>query len=256
MNETASQEPETAEKPRTPKRWFRLIATIIVVAFAAGLLGSILSNTITYFHYAGRKTPAERAAVSLREAARLYEERSAEAALRRCNEVLSYISQQGNAQLYQNAKQLRGRCYAWLAKSSDKQANLTKAAADFEDALTACPPDRFPAAYAALEALLGTTDRDLGVLSHPEEHLPKALLALQSALTIYTLADYPAEYADTENVLGTVYASLARVSQKEENLKKAVQAYEAALQVLTADAYPEFHKTVQVNLEAAKQALR
>jgi tetratricopeptide (TPR) repeat protein len=256
MNETASQEPGTSGDSRTPRRRFRLIATIIVGAFAVALLGAILSSAVTYFYYTGRKTPAERAAVTLREAARLYEERNADVALERCTEVLSYISREKNLQLYQTAKQLRGRCYTWLAKRSDKQANLTKAVADFEEALDACPTDRFPAAHAAVGALLGTAYRDLGITSQPETYLPKAISALESALTVYTLADYPAEYASTENVLGTTYANLARVSQKEENLKKAVQAYEAALQVLTADAYPELHKTVQANLDAAKQALR
>jgi len=256
MNDTASQEPETAKKPRTPRRRFRLIATIIVAGVAAALLGAILANAITYFYYTGRKTLAERAAVSLREATRLYEETNAEAALERCNEVLSYVSREKDPQLYQTAKQLRGRCYAWLANLSDKQANLTKAIADFDEALAAAPPDRFPTTYAALQVFLGTTCRDLGITSQPETYLPKAISALESALTVYTLADYPDQYANTENVLGTTYANLARLSQKEENLKKAVQAYEAALQVLTADAYPEFHKTVKGNLDAAQQDLR
>jgi len=256
MNDTASQEQGTSGKLRTPRRWFRLIGTIIVGAVAAALLGAILASTIAYFYYTGRKTPAERAAVSLREAARLYEDRNAAAALARCSEVLGYISREKDLHLYQTAKQLRGRCYAWLAKSADKQANLTKAVADFDDALEVTPADRFPAAYAALQLLLGTNCRDLGITSQPETYLPKAIAALESALTLYTPTDYPDQYADAENVLGTTYANLARVSQKEENLKKAVQAYEAALQVLTVDAYPELHQTVQGNLEAAKQGLR
>jgi len=138
-----------------------------------------------------------------------------------------------------------GNAYAQLP-TADRGANLGRAIAYYEEALTVYTPEAAPFQYAATQNNLGNAYADLPT-GERGANLAQAIACYEQALTVYTAEAAPLDYAGTQNNLGAAYAALP-TGDRGVNLGRAIECYEQTLTVYTAEAAPFQYAATQNNL--------
>ena len=131
----------------------------------------------------------------------------------------------------------------------DRQTNLERAIACYNEALQMYTRQTFPMEWATIQHNLGSAYSDLpqGVR---QANLEKALVCYKAALEVCTKETYPDKWAGTMQNLGSAYMRLPQGDQ-QANLEKAIACYEAALEVYTKEAFPSDWARIQNNLGSA-----
>ena len=120
-----------------------------------------------------------------------------------------------------------GNAYAQLP-TADRGANLGRAIACYQQALTVYTLEAAPLDYAMTQNNLGNAYRNLPT-GDRAANLREAIECYQKALTVYTPEAAPRNYAMVLNNMGLVYLHLP-TGGRVTNLKEALQYAEAALQ--------------------------
>ena len=131
----------------------------------------------------------------------------------------------------------------------NRAANLARAIACYEHALSIYTPEAAPFEYAMTQNRLGNAYAKLPV-GDRAANLQKAIACYEQALGIYTPEAAPREYAAIQNRLGNAYAKLP-VGDRAANLQKAISCYEHALSIFTPEAAPREYAMTQMNLGVA-----
>jgi tetratricopeptide (TPR) repeat protein len=113
----------------------------------------------------------------------------------------------------------------------DPVANVQRAIAACEAALSFFTEENFPADWAGTQNNLGVAYfyRTTG---HRAANLEKAITAYEAALRVRTENDFPIDWATTQNNLGNAYWDFPG-GDRAVNVQKAITAYDAALRVRT-----------------------
>jgi tetratricopeptide (TPR) repeat protein len=125
---------------------------------------------------------------------------------------------------------LYGQCLRRLT-TGNRAANLLRAIAGFEAALTIYTERDFPAEWAEAQNSLGNAYWDLPT-GERSANLRRAMACYEAALRVYTEAKYPFERARTQNNLGNAYLLLP-TGDRTANVQLAIACYAAALRVRT-----------------------
>jgi len=134
----------------------------------------------------------------------------------------------------------------------DRVANVQRAIAACEAALSFFTEEKFPIDWAGTQNNLGVAYFYLPT-GNRAANLQKAITAYEAALRVRTEKDFPADWAMTQNNLGNVYRDFP--ADQAVNVQKAITAYQAALKVQTEKEFPVDWAMTQNNLGLAYLAL-
>ena len=128
----------------------------------------------------------------------------------------------------------------------DRVANVQRAIAACEAALSFFTEEKFPIDWAGTQNNLGVAYFYLPT-GNRAANLQKAITAYEAALRVRTEKDFPVDWATTQNNLGNPYCDFPSVD-RAVNVQKAITAYEAALRVRTEKDFPADWAMTQNNL--------
>ncbi len=141
----------------------------------------------------------------------------------------------------------------WQSSLGNRTANLHKAMAYFEAALSVWTEKRFPLDWAMAKHNMGLAWSNL-----PEgdvaANLGRAIQCYEAANRVHTEPDSPQDWATTKNNLGAAWQRLP-TGDRDSNLRQAMTCYLAALRVWTEEGFPQSWATTQNNLGTAWQDL-
>ncbi len=135
----------------------------------------------------------------------------------------------------------------------DRVANVQRAIAACEAALSFFTEEKFPIDWAGTQNNLGVAYFYLPT-GNRAANLQKAITAYEAALRVRTEKDFPVDWATTQNNLGNPYCDFPSVD-RAVNVQKAITAYEAALRVRTEKDFPVDWAMTQNNLGNAYHVL-
>ena len=145
-----------------------------------------------------------------------------------------------------------GNAYAQLP-TADRGANLARAIACYQEALTVYTAEAAPLDYAMTQNNLGNAYAALPT-GERAANLARAIECYQQALRFRTPEAAPLDYAMTQNNLGTAYLNLP-TGDRGANLGRAIECYQQALTVHTPETAPFQYATTQNNLGNAYRNL-
>ena len=136
-----------------------------------------------------------------------------------------------------------------LSMSGDRAANLERAIACYERALTVCTRDRYADVWAAAQNNLAIafTHRLRGDAGENRE---RAIRHATNALEVYAREAYPEDWAMATNNLGQAWRRRVH-GDPEQNARQAIACFERAIEVYTRAQYPGQWADVHYNLALA-----
>lgn len=162
--------------------------------------------------------------------------------------IETIVPYQDDMELFAAVKINLGNAYSDLANITNRDLNLEKSAAAYNEVLHYYQPDVAPFDYAMIQNNLGNVYTDIASIGDSETNLKKAIDAYTEALIYYQPDLAPRDYAATQNNLGTAYCALADIIDLEFNLVNAITAFNEALKYRTSTAAPLEYAMTQNNL--------
>ncbi|UCG32591.1 MAG: hypothetical protein JSU68_13115 [Phycisphaerales bacterium] len=152
-----------------------------------------------------------------------------------------------DAQTWGRASILMRLGTAYSNLTDDKEENLAKGNACFNEALKVITREGYPADWATLQNNLA--NNHISLASQPEarnkhEHIEQAVAILEGALEVLGQTGTPFEWASAQYNLGTALR-LRHAGDRRENLQRAVLSFDRALTVFKPEQFPEYHGIVR-----------
>lgn len=178
-----------------------------------------------------------------------------EAAIQCYEQALSALDP--DAQTWGRASILMRLGTAYSNIPDNKQENLAKGNACFNEALKVMTREEHPTDWATLQNNLA--NNHISLASQPEtrdkhEHIEQAVTILENALEALGQTGTQFEWASAQYNLGTALR-LRHTGERRENLQRAVMCFDRALTVFQPKQFPQYHTIVQGARDEAQAQL-
>jgi CHAT domain-containing protein/tetratricopeptide (TPR) repeat protein len=172
----------------------------------------------------------------------------AEKLIKVCLRILDQLQPEENQQFYAAMQTNLGKAYVDLT-TGNREENLARAIACYQEALRFWTSETAPDEYATVQADLGRAYADKRT-GNREENLLLAIDSYQEALRFWTPETAPYDYARTQNRLGSAYVDLP-TGDRKENFARGIACYQEALRFFSPETAPLDYADIQDSLGIA-----